>query len=323
MPSKRTKKRPSTPKRKKTRKKNQTRQFLKIPVGLIILTVLVLIAGILIHHMLAKRRPMTLLGHQDGKARAYIPTPQFEIYPQKEIPRPKPKIPPTVTPDNGLPRVAIILDDIGYDREIVSQFLSLELPLTLSMLPQSPFENSILAEAQKHNIEIMLHQPMEPFEYPRANPGPGALLSSMSPDDMLEQFIKNLDDMPYVSGVNNHMGSRMTADAAQMRQLFTVMKQRNLYFIDSRTTEKTICRRSADLLQLPFGERDIFIDHFQDNAFIEKQLFKLVRIAEKHGVAIGIAHPYRRTYKILRNMMSDMKEKVQFVPASEVTQVSG
>ena len=129
--------------------------------------------------------------------------------------------------------------------------------------------------------------------------------------------------MPFVSGVNNHMGSKMTADAAQMRQLFTVMKQRNLYFIDSRTTEKTICRRSADLLQLPFGERDIFIDHFQDNEFIEKQLYRLIRIAEKHGLAIGIAHPYRRTYKILRNVMAEMKEKVQFVPVSEVAHISG
>ena len=266
---------------------------------------------------------MTLWGNEDGDARAYIPTPQFEIYPHKEIPRPKPEIPPTITPDNGLPRVAIILDDIGYDLELVTQFLSLDLPITLSMLPQSPFKNSILAKAREHNIEIMLHQPMEPFEYPRANPGPGALLSSMSPDEMLQQFIQNLDEMPFVSGVNNHMGSKMTANAAQMRQLFTVMKQRDLYFIDSRTTEKTICRRSANLLQLPFGERDIFIDHFQDNDFIEKQLFELVRIAETHGVAIGIAHPYRRTYKILRNMMDAMQEKVQFVPASEVTQVSG
>jgi len=323
MPSKRTKKKPTATKSKKIKKNNRSRQLLKIPVGLIILTVLVLIAGILTHHMLAKRRPMNRLDNEDGNARAYIPTPQFEIYPEKDIPRPKPKVPTGATPDNGLPRVAIILDDIGYDRKIVSQFLSLDVPLTLSILPQSPFTKSILAEAQKHNIEIMLHQPMEPFEYPRANPGPGALLSSMSPDEMLQQFIQNLDEMPFVSGVNNHMGSKMTADSAQMRQLFTVMKQRNLYFIDSRTTEKTICRRSADLLQLPFGERDIFIDHLQDNEFIETQLRKLVRIAEKHGIAIGIAHPYRRTFKILRNMMADMKEKVQFVPASEVAQVSG
>ena len=323
MATKRSKKKTSTAKRKKTKKYNRSRQFIKIPVGLLILTVLVLIAGVLIHHMLANRRPMLYLGNEGVKARPYIPTPQFEIYPKKEIPRSKPEIAPALTPENSLPRVAIILDDIGYDRDIVTKFLSLNLPLTLSMLPESPFESSILAQAQKHNIEIMLHQPMEPFEYPRANPGPGVLLSSMSPDELVQKFTQNLDAMPFISGVNNHMGSKMTANAAQMRQLFTVMKQRDLYFIDSRTTEKTICRNSAGLLQLPFGERDIFIDHFQDNDFIEKQLFKLVRIAEKHGVAIGIAHPYRRTYKILRDVMVDMQKKVQFVPVSEVAQVSG
>ncbi len=323
MASKRSKRRTSTSKRKKTKKNNRSRQFLKIPVGLIILTVLVLIAGILTHHMLVKRQPLTRLGREGENNRPSIPAPQFEIYPPKDIPRPKPETVPTFKPETSLPRVAIILDDIGYDRGIVTKFLSLDLPLTLSMLPKSPFESSILAKAQEHNIEIMLHQPMEPFEYPRINPGPGALLTSMSPDELVQQFIQNLDEMPFISGVNNHMGSKMTASSAQMRQLFTIMKKRNLYFIDSRTTEKTICRDSADILQLPFGERDIFIDHFQDNEFIEKQLYRLVRIAETHGVAIGIAHPYRRTYKILRKIMADMKEKVQFVPVSEVAQISG
>ena len=323
MPSKRSKKRTATSKRKKTPKNNQSRQVLKIPVGLIILTVLILIAGTLTHRMLVKQRPLTWLGRDSGNAHSKLITPQFEIYPQKDIPRPKPEKAPALTPKNSLPRVAIILDDIGYDRKIVKKFLSLDLPLTLSMLPQSPFKNSILAEAQKHNIEIMLHQPMEPFEYPRANPGPGVLLSSMSPNELVQLFTQNLDEMPFVSGVNNHMGSKMTANADQMRQLFTIMKQRNLYFIDSRTTEKTICRDSAKLLQVPFGERDIFIDHFQDDQFIKKQLFELVRIAETHGFAIGIAHPYRRTFRILQNVMTDMKEKVEFVPASEVTQISG
>ena len=263
------------------------------------------------------------MGNEGAEARAYIPTPQFEIYPTKDFPRPKPEKVTPSKPENSLPRVAIILDDIGYDRKIVTKFLSLDLPLTLSMLPESPYESSILAKAQERNIEIMLHQPMEPFEYPHANPGPGALFCSMSPDELVQKFIQNLDDMPYVSGVNNHMGSKMTANASQMRQLFLVMKQRDLYFIDSRTTEKTICRDSANLLQLPFGERDIFIDHFQDNEFIKKQFSELVRIAEKHGFAVGIAHPYRRTYKVLRHMMDDMKEKVQFVPVSEVAHVPG
>ena len=169
----------------------------------------------------------------------------------------------------------------------------------------------------------MLHQPMEPFEYPRINPGPGTLLTNMTPDELVQQLIQNLEEMPFVSGINNHMGSKMTANASQMRQVFSVLKQRNLFFIDSRTTEKTICRASASLLQIPFGERDIFIDHFQDSDFIKKQLYELVRIATAHGDAIGIAHPYTKTYQVLKTCLPDLKQKVRFVPVSELVRISG
>ena len=252
------------------------------------------------------------------KASITQPDFRFEIYPEKDIPLPKEK-----KPQETSPRIALIVDDIGYDRAVVKKFLSLNLPITLSMLPKSPFTKSILGAARKNHVEIMLHQPMEPFEYPRINPGPGTLLTSMTPDELVQQLIQNLEEMPFVSGVNNHMGSKMTASASQMRQVFSVLKQRNLFFIDSRTTEKTICRSSADLLQIPFGERDIFIDHFQDNDFIKKQLYELVRIATTHGEAIGIAHPYTKTYQVLKTALPDLKQKVQFVPVSEVVRVSG
>ena len=119
------------------------------------------------------------------------------------------------------------------------------------------------------------------------------------------------------------MGSKMTANSSQMRQVFSVLKQRKLFFVDSRTTEKTICRPSAGLLQIPFGERDVFIDHFQDSDFIKKQLYELVRIATTHGDAIGIAHPYTKTYQVLKSVLPDLKQKVRFVPVSEVVRVSG
>jgi len=255
--------------------------------------------------------------------RSQIPDFRFEIYPKKDIPLPKEKKPPEIRPLEKSPRVALIIDDIGYDRAVVKKFLSLNLPITLSILPESPFTKSIIKEAKKNHVEIMLHQPMEPFEYPRINPGPGTLLTNMTPDELVGQLVKNLEEMPFVSGVNNHMGSKMTASSSQMRQVFSVLKQRNLYFIDSRTTEKTICRPSAGLLQIPFAERDIFIDHFQDSDFIKKQLYELVRIATTHGEAIGIAHPYTKTYQVLKTVLPDLQQKIRFVPASEVVRVSG
>lgn len=323
MPNKRRPKKTAAKKTKTAPKKNQLRQLLKIPLGLSVLLVLVILAGTLTHLLLVKKHPVKMIGGTFEKGQNHMPAFRFEIYPEEDIPLPKEKKPLKPTPFKKSPRIAIIIDDIGYDRATVKKFLSLNLPITLSMLPDSPFAKNIIGQARKKHVEIMLHQPMEPFEYPRINPGPGTLLTSMSPDELVQQLIQNLESMPFVSGVNNHMGSKMTASASQMRQVFSVLKQRNLFFIDSRTTEKTICRPSADLLQIPFGERDIFIDHFQDSDFIKKQLYELVRIAKTHGDAIGIAHPYTKTYQVLKNVLPDLKQEVRFVPASEVVRVSG
>lgn len=323
MASKRTKKKTTAKKRKKrTPKKNQLFQLLKIPLGLAILIALISVAMFLTHHLLLRKQTLTPLGSHIENNQNHLPNFQFEIYPEND-PLPLKKSPVGTSIRDKTPRIAIIIDDIGYDRGIVKKFLSLRQPLTLSMLPQSPFKKSIARAAHEANIEIILHQPMEPFEFPRINPGPGTLLTGMSPDELVNLLTENLDEMPFVSGINNHMGSKMTASASHMRQIFSVLKQRNLFFVDSRTTEKTICRSSASLLQVPFGERDIFIDHFQDDDFIQKQFFELVRIAESHGQAIGIAHPYNRTYRVLRDIMPELLEKVRFVPVSEVVELSG
>ena len=322
MASKRPKKK-AIAKKTKAAKKKQFQQFLKIPIGLLILLVLVILAGFLTHHLLSKRYPVKTVGSNFEKSQHDMPTFQYEVYPEKDIPLPKEKKPPKTSPQEKTPRIALIVDDIGYDRAVVKKFLSLNLPMTFSILPKSPFTKSIVKDARKKHVEFMLHQPMEPFEFPQVNPGPGTLLANMTPDELVQQLIQNLEEIPFVSGVNNHMGSKMTANSSQMRQVFSVLEQRKLFFVDSRTTEKTICRPSAGLLQIPFGERDVFIDHFQDSDFIKKQLYELVRIATTHGEAIGIAHPYTKTYQVLKSTLPDLKQKVRFVPVSEVVKVSG
>ena len=169
----------------------------------------------------------------------------------------------------------------------------------------------------------MLHLPMEPMEYPRVDPGPGALLTSMSPDELIAQLTKNLDTLPSARGVNNHMGSKMTTMSNQMYQIFSILKKRNLFFIDSRTTAESLSRPSARLLKIPFAQRDIFLDHVQNADFIRKQLKKLVRIAIRHGTAIGIGHPHPITIDVLQEELPKLKNKVELVPASAVVHVIG
>jgi polysaccharide deacetylase 2 family uncharacterized protein YibQ len=169
----------------------------------------------------------------------------------------------------------------------------------------------------------MLHMPMEPVEYPEVNPGPGTLLSSMTPDELINQLEENLNTMPRAQGINNHMGSKLTAESTQMYQIFSVLKHRGLYFIDSRTTSDSLCKPSARLFQVPFAQRDVFIDHYQKPDFIRKQIKELIRIARENGEAVGILHPHSMTYRILQEMLPDLQNQVQLVPASKIVHPVG
>lgn len=347
----------SKPSRKRaSRKPDATLQLLKIISGLAILVLLVVGAGILAkvwidkpaeHAMVAVRpddRPSRRPAGSTRKpptARPQKPAPQtpdrpavsmpekpvttavperpvYEVYPQ--TPPAKSMQPLAPLPGARTPIVAIIFDDIGYDRHMARRLMAMDVPLTFSMLPQAPFIREIFSDASAKGLEIMLHLPMEPNEYPDVKPGPAALLSRMSPDELIAQLNENLDAFSGIKGVNNHMGSRISESSDQMRQIFSILKKRGLYYIDSRTTAQTAAPASARLLQLPFAERDIFIDHFDDTAFIRSQLTKLVKRAQQQGYAVGIAHPHENTYQVLKAFLPQLKEQVTLVPASMVVQ---
>jgi hypothetical protein len=114
------------------------------------------------------------------------------------------------------------------------------------------------------------------------------------------------------------MGSKLTASSDQMRQVFTILKKRDLFFVDSRTSADTRCRPSAELLRLPFAERDVFIDHEQTHAFVKKQLKQLIKRAQRQGYAIGIAHPHTVTLEVLEAMLPALKDAVFLTHASRV-----
>jgi polysaccharide deacetylase 2 family uncharacterized protein YibQ len=313
---------PRARKKKKPLKVNPTRQFMKIVAGLSLLICLVVTAGLMANRFLMrpvpavapKPKPMPI--HQPKREPVHHSVPDYEAFHRETIPPPPPitRIKPVT---NGIP-VAIIIDDIGYDRKMADGFLALDVPLTFSVLPMGTFNDSIIRKARQQDVEIMLHQPMEPGNYPTVNPGPGALLSSMNPDELIAQLNTNLDSLPGVKGVNNHMGSKLTASSDKMRQVFTILKKRDLFFVDSRTSADTRCRPSAELLRLPFAERDVFIDHEQTHAFVKKQLKQLIKRAQRQGYAIGIAHPHPVTLEVLEAMLPELKDAVFLTYASRV-----
>ena len=167
--------------------------------GLGVLIILVIIAGVLASHLLLRKHPIKPV----VKPRA-TKIPRFEIYPEKDVPPHKPIPKPVPAIPKELPKIAIIIDDLGYDREIVEKFLGLNAVFTFSILPYSPFQKSIARSVHSKGFDVMLHLPMEPNEYPMVNPGPGALLTSMSPDQLIKQLDKDLDSVPFIQWVNNH-----------------------------------------------------------------------------------------------------------------------
>jgi uncharacterized protein len=227
-------------------------------------------------------------------------------------------------PQKGhIPKIVIIIDDIGYDKKIASALCDLSPDITFSVLPFAPFGKTISKTLHARGSQLMLHLPMEPFEYPDVNPGPGAILSTMTPDALLTQLKKNIKDIPYIVGVNNHMGSKITTNANQMNQIFTVLKRENLFFIDSRTAPKSQCKASARLFKLKFAQRDIFLDNFQNTEYITGQFQKLKTLARKHGFAIGIGHPYKATLHTLSQELPKLKNKIEIVRASSLTSIPG
>jgi hypothetical protein len=249
--------------------------------------------------------------------------PHYEVFPVEPVPTRK--TPPVhrqpVAAGKSLPLVAIIIDDIGHDRKIAEKFFTLNAPLTYAVLPHSRFCREIAVLAARKGYEVMLHLPMEPNEYPLVDPGPGALLAAMTPDERIDQLKRNIDAVPHVKGVNNHMGSKMTTLSDEMNQVFGILKQRGLFFVDSRTTAATQTRSSAKLFKVPYAERDVFLDHVQKKDAIRRQIDHLVNIAEIHGKAVAIGHPHHMTYEVLAEALPDLKQRVKLVPASEIVEV--
>lgn len=225
---------------------------------------------------------------------------------------------PIPTPPGPLPRIAIIIDDMGYDEKIARRFLSLDAPLCFSILPDSPFQQQIASRLHRENKEILVHLPMEPLEYPRVDPGPGALLSNMTPEALIRQVEHDLRIVPFAVGANNHMGSGLTQDGEKMRIILSVLKRKNLFFVDSRTSAKTRCPLVAKGLGLRFAQRQVFLDNVQDAHAIRFQIKRLISIANKRGAAIGIGHPYALTWRVLNEDLDKIKAQVQLVPVSRL-----
>lgn len=197
-------------------------------------------------------------------------------------------------------RVAIIIDDMGYSLEAINDICSIKKPLTVSILPFSPLAQETAQIAHQNGLEVMLHLPLESVNSNGENHIEGIILSRMSKEEIIETVEANLDQVPYISGVNNHMGSKITANEILMSIILERLKARNLFFVDSRTTTRTIAYKVAQKLRISSINRDVFLDGENNEDYIKKKMIELFRLAQKKGRAVGICHPTEVTLRVLR-----------------------
>lgn len=225
----------------------------------------------------------------------------------------------------GRPRVAIVIDDFGYsESKTVLGFLSLDAPLSISVLPGCPYTRRLAEEAHAAGKEVLVHLPMEPEGYPDVNPGDGALMLDQSREEIVRLVRAAVDDVPYAAGANNHMGSAFTKDRVRMRAVMGVLKERGLFFVDSMTTPQSTGYAEARREGVPSVRNNMFIDSRLDElgrVDVLSQLRELEAVARKRGAAVGIGHPKPETLRVLSSAVREMSDRgVEFVFVSELTE---
>lgn len=221
------------------------------------------------------------------------------------------------SPSETHAKLAIVIDDLGYDGRLARRFLDIESPLSFSVLPHGTFSASIARRVHKAGRELLLHLPMEPKAYPEVNPGVGTLLMAMTDEEFIQTLRNDLDSFPYISGVNNHMGSRLSEHEDKMRLVMQELKNRSLFFLDSRTSIETKAYNVARQLQVPAAKRDVFLDNIQSPKAIRSQMNRLIQLARLRGTAVGIAHPHETTLAVLKEEIPSLPGKgVKLVPIS-------
>ncbi|MGH7185237.1 MAG: divergent polysaccharide deacetylase family protein [Pseudomonadota bacterium] len=233
-------------------------------------------------------------------------------------PIPKPGVTAPSSASSSTARLAIILDDLGSDRAAADAIFALPYPITISVLPNLAHSSEVAEEASRRGYQVLLHMPMESLG--DQHPEPLELRPGMPADGVPMLVEKMIESVPNAVGVNNHQGSQATTDAALMSALMPALRQRHLFFIDSRTTASTVAYDTARRSGVRAAFRDVpFLDDVAEPAAVRAQLELAVRDARKRGSAIAIGHAHATTLEVLREALPEIEAQgVRFVFASEL-----
>ncbi|AXA27226.1 divergent polysaccharide deacetylase family protein [Pseudomonas putida] len=199
--------------------------------------------------------------------------------------------------------MSIIIDDLGQNNERDSRTLALPGPVTMAIMPDTPHATDFARQAHKAGRTVILHMPMDPAT------GPYAWHPGLPIEELARRLDAALLKVPFAAGINNHMGSRMTAQRDAMAWLMGNLQGRELFFVDSRTSAATVAAAEAQAIGLAHVSRDVFLDDVRTTEAIAGQLRQGIELARKQGSAVLIGHPYPQTLEVLELEMPGLKRQ--------------
>ncbi|MWC29316.1 divergent polysaccharide deacetylase family protein [Paenibacillus sp. MMS18-CY102] len=220
-------------------------------------------------------------------------------------------------------RVAIVIDDFGNGMTGTAEMMKLPFPFTVAVMPFMPTTRADAETAHKLGHDVIVHMPMEPNKGKREWLGPGALTTDLSDSEIRKRVEAAIDNVPFAVGMNNHMGSKVTADERAMRIVLAVCKERGLFFLDSRTTFKTVVPKVANELGVPLLSNHVFLDDVYSVQHIAKQIGVLRKYLEEHENCVAIGHvgpPGKKTAAVLLQSTPVLRENAVIVKLSDLVQ---
>lgn len=278
------------------------RQDTYIRIIYILISIIAVESVFLVASCQREKRPKERIGVREEK-------PKAEVKIEKEGP---------LRPRALQGKIAIVLDDWGYNLDNTESLRKIKEPLTLAILPRRTYSAAVSQLALTLKKEAILHLPLEPHRQPQYRLEPDTIVSSMSGEEIARILEADIRSVAGIKGVSNHMGSLATANDKLMAIIFAELKKKGLYFLDS-FTGKTVCKKLAASAGIPYARRNVFLDNKADKDYILGQVEALAKIAAREGAAIGIGHDRAKTLEAIAECMPDLKKRgFKFVYVSEL-----
>ncbi|MBI5872755.1 MAG: divergent polysaccharide deacetylase family protein [Candidatus Omnitrophica bacterium] len=280
-----------------------------------VLSVIILIQSVFLAYFIYRRAPSPKVSRA-----AVAPVRLKEAAPKKEV-KPTVAAKPVIAPRPAvvLGRIALVIDDWGYNLKNRDFITDNDFHVTLSILPFKEHSTHVAQLAYHKNKDVIIHMPMEPQNKENYGLEENTILISMDKKSVVRLLDGAFAVVPYAKGISNHMGSKATEDTRIMKVVMEYLKSRDLFFLDSLVTSRSVCRGVARRFKLGFAQRDVFIDNESDAVYIRGQILKLAQRAKQMGVAVGIGHDRPLTIEVLKEMIPELEaEGYRFVNLSEI-----